>query len=466
MKVLLIEDEDRSIRLTSDALARVTTVTPTIARYRDAALSAIRFDEFDLILCDLRIPPTANSLDISEEHGLAVHSEARTVCPGTPIIFLTGFATPSNITDQLSSGGVADIYGLNSVPMVQLCLKSDLARLDTLLRGFAKALSDLDDWCKVESTLTISPMMARAVRCYAKSIGSRSAAVTPLQGLSGAEVATARFTDTHGGIASVFVKVLDFESARDELNRYHQFAGNRLEPGFFAPALTATFSGLRKEAALFSTLAGNSYRSIFQVLRESPEAGAEIVRRLQVGMEAWHSPTVPHSFSLADLRRARIPDEKLPDGIAALPELLALEEISVEVRTGVIHGDLHGENVLVNANGGPMLIDFGDLGVGTSASDPITLELSVLFHLQGPARGSGWPQPRNLESWWDIDRFAEGAPHEEFLRACRSWASSIDTEAAICAIAYSHALRQLKYDDVDPDIAVAIAASAASFLTR
>jgi hypothetical protein len=43
-----------------------------------------------------------------------------------------------------------------------------------------------------------------------------------------------------------------------------------------------------------------------------------------------------------------------------------------------------------------VIIDYGEVGEGTASLDPVTLELSLLFHPKGPLRPSGaafgaWP---------------------------------------------------------------------------
>ena len=122
------------------------------------------------------------------------------------------------------------------------------------------------------------------------------------------------------------------------------------------------------------------------------------------------------------------------------------------------------ENVLIDAHGRPVLIDFGDLGIGPTALDPITLELSLLFHASGPARATSWPRPNRLADWGDIDAYADGSPFPGFIRACREWALEFETERGVAALAYAHAMRQFKYPDVDKDLAAMLAKAAVGIL--
>src|SRR5680860_497879 len=79
MHVLLVEDEDRDAE---DAIAIINYIGPAIdvthVRSRDSAFAAITANaEFDLIICDIRIPPLDGGLDADEQHGIAVHTRAR-----------------------------------------------------------------------------------------------------------------------------------------------------------------------------------------------------------------------------------------------------------------------------------------------------------------------------------------------------------------------------------------------------
>ena len=68
--------------------------------------------------------------------------------------------------------------------------------------------------------------------------------------------------------------------------------------------------------------------------------------------------------------------------------LLWLNEVErrqVQTRWCCVHGDLHGANVLARKDGECVIIDFGDVGDGPASLDPITLELSLLFHTSRPS---------------------------------------------------------------------------------
>lgn len=461
MKILLVDDEDRSRRQTC-SLAQIADPDASIteAHSRDEALAALAADEFDLIICDLRIPPTRASADIREEYGQAVHATARQVCPGTPIVFLTAFSTNTNLRTQLSSGGVGRIFGLANVPMVQLITKTEKEIFLDLVRGLAVALQDLDKRITLESARPLDEMFDRGARAYASELGYDAVEVEGLSGLSGARVGRLLMQDGAKPPAAVFMKVAHFDDARDEHDRFVSLVANRLQPGSFAAALPPMTSGLRKETALFSTLANSQHVSLFRLLEERPEKAAQVVESLRINLQPFETNNPSMSMSLGDLRRESISDAKLSEFVPNITGLSANESVNVDIRRSLAHGDLHGENVLVDELNRPILIDFGDVGTRSAALDPVTLELSVLFHVNGPATKTSWFSEVDWSTWPDVDSFAAGSPFEQFIRACRSWALDRDTPQAVFATAYAHSFRQVKYPDVADQVAIGLAEAA------
>jgi hypothetical protein len=112
-----------------------------------------------------------------------------------------------------------------------------------------------------------------------------------------------------------------------------------------------------------------------------------------------------------------------------------------------------------------VLIDYGDVKEGPAAVDPVTLELSVLFHPDRP-KVSGWPSQAQAKEWGDIRTYTENCQFADFVGACRQWAERVGVgPREISACAYGYLLRQLKYPDTDKDLAINLLAGAqTSFL--
>lgn len=463
MRILLVEDEDRSVRDAVQSIEReIVNPTVTTASSRDEALAILHSETFDLVLCDIRLPPHPDSADVQEVHGLSVHAACRAVIPGTPLIFLTGFATSRNTRGQLAHGEVATVYGVEGHPLVDLVDKDDPAdleaKLSALNEGFARVQA-----VEISGIEPPNETFRRAVGLYAVGLGHTRAEVALSPGLSGASVGRVLLAGVEETPAAIFMKTSATASAGDEFRRYRQYVSNRLAPGLFAPTHEPMSAGLGGYSALVSTLADGT-QSLFELLTSSPEAGGAVVGRLRSGLRPWtDSPRGQRNTSLRGLRTLRLPDERLHGSGEATALAAEVETLEVEMKELICHGDLHGENVLIDPDGRPVLIDFGDTGPGPAPLDPVTLEFSLLFHRAGPARQLG---DLDWDEWPDITKFVGQSPLGPFVRATRQWAREIATEDEILACAYAHALRQIKYDDVDDSLAISVAGACARALSR
>lgn len=467
MRILLVEDEDRSIR---QVVPRIERAAPgcdlVVAMCRDDAIKSILNDEFDLIICDVRIPPTMASADISESHGLVVSATARRAAPGTPVIFLTAFSTGRDTRTQLSTGSTHMAFGIESYPMAFLCEKGDLDEIEARISTVNNAIESLETDCNIVESDVSDEMFLRAVRSYARQIGHRNVTIRSTGGLSGAVTGRVTLTSDSGDTASVFMKVASNAVAVHEYDQFNQYVPNRIQPGYSAPFIPPTLAGLRTKAALISTLADERCLPLFELLRQRPADAADAVRRLQEATASWWQRGNPTTVTLGELRKRRLTDGDAAAAGLSLARLEDDETLDVQVKTSISHGDLHGDNIFMDQSGRPIMIDFGDVGPGSAPLDPVTLELSILFHPHGPARDTDWGQNIDGGMWNEVEKFADGSPFEEFILACRSWAMQSDTPDSVYAVAYAHTLRQMKYPDSAKALAEAIAASARSMLPR
>jgi hypothetical protein len=162
------------------------------------------------------------------------------------------------------------------------------------------------------------------------------------------------------------------------------------------------------------------------------------------------------------LRRDFVSDAGLHEAGVKIP---AERDIEMRVAKTMAHGDLHGFNVLVKDGADPTLIDYGEVGDANAALDPVTLELSSLFHPHMASAFGNWPDPAQAADWADLDAYLDGCPVPEFVRACRDWATEASAEVEeLLATAYCYAMRQMKYPDTNKELALAIANGAHSRL--
>ena len=144
--------------------------------------------------------------------------------------------------------------------------------------------------------------------------------------------------------------------------------------------------------------------------------------------------------------------------------ILDFEAREIQSRWACVHGDLHGCNILVAADGAIVLIDYGEVGDGPASLDPVTLELSLLFHPDSVRAAGEWPTVDQARAWGALDIYLVDCPFTEFVRECRQWALRVGAgNRDVAASAYSYLLRQLKYDDTNKDISLALLEGVRSF---
>src|SRR4051812_27141820 len=115
MRLLLVEDEAHVVSEIADVLDETDDELISVPSRDDAVEVLGRDRAFDLVVCDLRIPPAeGEGLLAHEEHGLAVFAACRANLPGTPVRFFSGRASLENLADPLSEGGPVDLFGNGS----------------------------------------------------------------------------------------------------------------------------------------------------------------------------------------------------------------------------------------------------------------------------------------------------------------------------------------------------------------
>ena len=442
LKILVIEDEDRSLRQTMSSINEVFGTTEvSVARSLSEALQLITEDFFDLALCDLKIPTVLEALDSNEDHGRAAYAALREHCPGTPVIFLTARATTRNTSRELASGGLGIAFGIENFLMTQLAHKGDPDEIESLFREIADGIVGLDS-CVVESSNLLDPMFARAVQTYGFIMNSRSAKVSMTNGLSGSRVGIVEFDNSPNPPSTVVVKLDSSARVFAESQNYHRFVNGLLPAGSFAAQFRVIETGLRGMSASFSTVASATSQTYFVKLGSMPTL--DVVPQLINCLGRWAPSVSIERISLGDLRALAIHDPGFRSLSTFTESLTRHDQLEFELATKITHGDLHGDNILIDAAGRAILIDFADTAVRFASSDPVALELSLVAHPNAPFCDA-WPTDDQLTQWTKLDRYAKGSPFAALLHSCRSWGEDDSNRDQFLAVAYVQACWLMKH---------------------
>ena len=366
----------------------------------------------------------------------------------------------------VKAGRQADLYGTRTEePLVRFFDKEDLPDCIDAVRSHIARTEGLDRLeLHGDATDDLALSDCRAVRIYGRRTGASAALVEPLAGgLSDSRTLKVALKDSAGdSTGTVVIKLGDLRRVTREARRYEQLAA-RLPVGLGAHILYVVQAGAGRRGALVYQLADEHSQSLFSLLQRGESAALRATDRLTERLQAWvaDAPEVPRT--LIDLRRPLIADLALRNAHVPIP----LErDVDLVVREAMAHGDLHGLNILVNHRGEPTLIDYGEVRRANAALDPVTLELSVVYHPAMAGRLGGWPTEDQARSWPDLDTYCGGCPVEDFVRKCRSWAYAVSSgEREVLATAYAYSMRQMKYAEATRPVALAVAASAYATLT-
>ncbi|PWE15597.1 response regulator [Alcaligenes nematophilus] len=461
MNVLLVDDDPEYLATLHEIVTKLAGGGASLIGTSNAehAIELLKTDFFDFIVLDMSIPWSATDTADSPVHGMRVLTEAQTQVPGTPIFVLTGSparAYGEHVEDLLRGGARADIWG-DSAERAVMCfnLKRDLRRFEDVLADYVGAYRAIRNVELDKGGLDIREGFDRLIRIFARSLDNISCSVSQITGgLSGTPVFRLQVADVQGNVTQGVVgKLGPIAKIMDEANRYDKFA-NRLPPEATPRKIRVQRWGGGSDAALFYQLAKGYEETVFSIISADGRIG-HTVQELERLTADWVRRTEQKLVS--EIRREQLPDAQYDQivetfGIQWTEEI---ERILVRTSWACTHGDMHGANILVDENSRPILIDFGDMSDGPSSRDPITLELSALFHSDGPLRDSGWPGEAAQTIFVDVDAYLKDCPAAEFVRECRRWMTARSaSKREPLAVAYSYLIRQLKYEDTDKKLAI------------
>jgi CheY-like chemotaxis protein len=460
--VLVVEDETDFI----DELQHVIDELPgvksvKVAKSREVAFDLLETSFFDLVILDLKIPTIDGALDAEPAHGHAVFGKCRLVAPGTPILILTGSPAEDFIPALLGQQQQVDVWGDGkSVGTIIFLKKYKFNDCPAILMPIGESIHKV---CEVEldrGQAVLTTEEDRLIRIFVRRCGGTRCVVGVLSGgLSGAKVMRLRVTDSQGvKLYDAVAKLGTHVDVRDEATRFNNLV-SRLDPKFTPRMLAILEFGGRACAGVFYSLAHAFEMTAFDICKEASERPASAIKNVEIGTAPWVNDVPQTRRRIREIRQRTLTDDQLA-GIRAAYDLAWIDQFEdheIQVRWACVHGDLHGCNVLVDGEAEINLIDYGDVGPGPASFDPVTLELSPLFHPRQPLAGLNWPTPARAAQWGDLDRYLVDCPAPAYMRECRAWAEHVAAgKREIAASAYSYLLRQLKYDNTDKTLVFAL----------
>lgn len=460
MRILVVEDQEEWVEAITKVMGGLQP-SPILAfaGSRDAARAIMEDDFFDLIVLDLKIPTTDQALDEDAAHGRATFTFARERCPGTPILVLTGSQAEDFIPTLLQAKQQVDIWGSGTSQGTVLFIKkinvAELPKVVDAMGGEIAALSTVE----IHSPGYALPLpYDRLIRSFARRFGGARCEVAPLGGLSGAQVLRLKITNEQGGMPMAVVAKLGTIAALRLENANFENWISLLPPAATPRKMDLREFGAKDSAGVFYQLAEEFNDTAFIASGWNDAAAEAVPANLEALTARWSAGLPQTPRTIVQIRERIL----WPDDFARVVEAHDLDWVAeFEGRTAqtvlsVVHGDLHGENALVDRNGSAVLIDYGDLGHGPRSLDPISLEFSLLFHPKSPILNGPWPTLDQARQWYDLESYLKECPVPRFVRATRAWTErAMAGRRELAGTAYAYFLRQLKFQTTDGQRALA-----------
>ena len=420
LHVLIVEDDSEFVEELREIIAGLPgTSNVKIAGSRDEAFDILKDSFLDLVILDLKIPTVSGALDTRLEHGKAVFHRIRAAAPGTPIFVLTGSPAEDFLSgDVLGNQQQIDIWSEGEkTGTIQFLKKYEIDRCPEILGRIANAIECLSDVELELDGLNLSPAEDRLIRIFAKKFqGVRCVGSELSGGRSGARVLRLRVSDRQGVlVCDAVAKLSSLSDVRKEGLCYDSHVA-RLDPATTPRKLATLEFGAHKLAGVFFGLADGFSESAFDIAGNCSKRSQDIVRSLKTATAPWTDGVPETRRSIRHLRQRMLNDESLEEirlqfGLDWIEDF---ENREIQTRWACIHGDLHGSNVLVSHEG-VALIDYGDVGDGPASLDPVTLELSLLFHPDAPGTAGPWPSIENAKKWGNLEIYLEDCSFPQFV---------------------------------------------------
>ncbi|WP_165419703.1 response regulator [Rhizobium leguminosarum] len=473
MRVLLVEDKIEYAKLITAKLGELPDCEVRWAKSRDGAESILREENFDLIILDRRIPSADGALDDSPEHGFHVFQVAQEACEGTPVWFLTGTEDadfPVEVNNKY--GRREDIHGIGvQEPLCMVFWKRQLTEALREAKTFAERHAELSAIAIVNpGAANLAAAELTNIRIFGRRYAATAVEVTALGGgLSSARVVKVVARNAAGApIHTAVAKIGTLSSVRDEHDRYTKHI-SRLGPGDYPPLSIRIDAGSGPLGGLYYSMVGTQVTTLLDRIIEGGEGVSDIPAAMHKMQDSWHKSSEIRPVTVGQIRRRFIDDAKIPDIEAELQDidLTVVEKVVVTGARCTQHNDMHVLNVLFDGSAKGFFIDYNDAGQSFAAADPVTLELSLLFHKEHAKVGTEWPSVNQMEAWSNLETYVEGCAFGDFIRGCRRWALAVaGSPEEVVATAYAYAVRQLKYADTRKDLARGLIRGAITVLTQ
>ncbi len=460
MKVLIVEDRpefNQELAQIFDELPRQSILAFAISR--DSALLLLESEFFDLIVLDLKIPTVDSALDADPQHGHAAFAHARKVCPGTPILVLTGSQIEDFVPAMLKTSQQVDIWGEEKkISTITFVKKLQIGDVPAILSEVQNAVDSLSEVELDRGIAVLGLAEERLLRIFVKNNGGGRCRVTQLSGgLSGAKVFRLRVSCTDGSELSAVAKLASAAIVEDEGRRFDKFV-NRLSAKATPRKLPTLFFGGGATVGAFYSLVDESEMSAFDFAELRDGRAKAAVESVEAATLPWAANVPASRRAISDLRRVMLSDLCFAEICHQynISWATSFERNVIQCKWACVHGDLHCWNVLFASDLSAVIIDYNDVEYGPASFDAITLEFSLIFHPQTLGYKS-WPSVEQAKCWGNLEVYLQGCPFEEFIRSCRAWSYRVAAgKREICAAAYAYLIKQLKYEDTNKEIALAL----------
>ncbi|MCI0617885.1 response regulator, partial [bacterium] len=302
---MLVEDNPTTVVQMKERLLEISGMDIAIANSRDSAISNLETAEFDLIICDLKIPTNDGQLDSETEHGQSVVTFAQENCPGTPIVILSAFGTIDSATDAMRSAQRFDLVGDgNETLMVNYYTKDRIDACFEEIEKFSERLKKTDE---IEirrrgAGASLLPNQARVIKMFARSRGGQIVEVDIIPGgFSSTKKFKISVKDANGQLTGVaFAKIGPFSKLSDEALRFDQYVGPRLPIGSFTNLFYKVNAGTVRTGGLFYQT--GLVETLFDILGRD-QRSTQLIRVLADKLRPWHEGAPTGEIPIGELRR-------------------------------------------------------------------------------------------------------------------------------------------------------------------